>query len=298
MDALNAPLLVELLDVHSNIDATTLSALACTSKSFEAAVSLVWPDRERAYEESRNGANVPRGESLPLPKDHDVRLFPDAESACTYELLERPEGKPLIVLEMDSEDSKRTRRNALMPGELAKRDYFLDTADLRLLRPFRDGNRPRWFRFEDVLSAAMLRHGRRRLANMMVARATKRELTYRRQAERRRAVWSLVGRLLVPGEIDTSVVRKYADDYVRAGRGGIRGLRNRLVMHVMFSSRVHTLATPFELRGPLFPAYLEPLERNAIKHLQIASVMTENEELIEHAIDVVARMRRAAFGVT
>ncbi|GAQ90272.1 hypothetical protein KFL_006200120 [Klebsormidium nitens] len=291
MDALNAPLLVELLDVHSNIDATTLSALACTSKSFEAAVSLVWPDRERAYEESRNGANVPRGESLPLPMDHDVRLFPDAKTACTYELLERAEGKPLVVLEMDSDESERTRRNALMPGELAKRDYFLDTADLRLLRPFRDGKGPRWFRFEDVLSAAMLRHGRRRLADMMVARATKRGRTHRRQGERWRAVWSLSDRLLLPGEISTSVVRTYAEDYVRAGRGGIRGLRNRLIMQIMFSSRVHTRATPFELRGPLFPPDLGPLERNAIERLQIASVMTEDEALIEHAIDVVLPSR-------
>ena len=105
-------------------------------------------------------------------------------------------------------------------------------------------------------------------------------------------------RLLLPGEISTSVVRTYAEDYVRAGRGGIRGLRNRLVMHIMFSSRVHTRATPFELRGPLFPRDLGPLERDAIERLQIASVMTEDEALIEHAIDVVVRMRRAALGVT
>jgi hypothetical protein len=88
MRGMDATVLVEQLDNHSDIDATALSALACVSKSFEEAVRSVWPARRDAYARSREGAARDGRKALPLEGD-TMDLYPDPREACRYSLRDR-----------------------------------------------------------------------------------------------------------------------------------------------------------------------------------------------------------------
>lgn len=280
---------VELLDNHSDVGVAGLSALACTSKAFEAAVGVVWPARELAYRRRREEKAVPKRKVLPLPKDC-TGAYPDLADACLYHMVTRQDGEPFVGFGWEEELSDWTRQTAMVPGDVAKREYFLATADLRLLQPFRDGGGPLYFRFEDVLGAAMLRHGRRRLADRMAARASKKDSKSRQRAERWRAVWAEVARVGIPEDYLTmSVVHAYAKDYVDTGRGGIRGIKKRLSDHRWFSYLVSTRVKPHH-----GPTYLLPLERTMVAHLQHAYVLTRLKDFVKDAIAVVRDMRSAA----
>jgi hypothetical protein len=157
-----------------------------------------------------------------------------------------------------------------------------------MLQPYRDGNGPRFFKFDDVMGAAMLRHGRKRLAAMMTARASRKGGKAEQRGERCRLVWAEVGRVGTPDDyLSISVVHAYARDYVQTKRGGIRGFTKRLWRHRIFSFRVSTRAKT----TPVDPIFLTSWERLAVSHLQLAYVLTEKEEFLEDAIRVVRRMR-------
>jgi hypothetical protein len=287
MEAVDAGVLLELLDNHSDIDATGLSALACASKSFEAAVRVVWPDKEEAYRERKRERDTVRAKALPLP-DECMEMYPCVDEVCTYHATFGPRGDLTIEFEWNQELSEWTRHTALMPSEVAKREYFLDTADLKMLQPYRDGKGPWYFKFDDVMGAVMLRHGRKSLADMMAARASRKGGKVEQRGERWRLVWAEVARVGTPEDYLTmSVVHTYARDYVQTKRGGIRGFKKRLWRHRIFSFRVSTRAKT----TPVDPLFLTSWERGAVSHLQLAYVLTEKEEFLEDAIRVVRGMR-------
>jgi hypothetical protein len=302
MRGMDASMLVELLDNHSDIDATALSALACASKSFEEAVRSVWPARREAYAKRREGAARDGRKALPLECD-TMDLYPDPLEACRYHLQDRPRRepnvelrwneKPMISFGWEQELSDWTRRTALVHVALARRAYFLDSKDLNMLRqymvrPSRGWNGPRFYKFEDVLAAAMLRHGRGRLADMMCALASREDVKGRVRRERWHSVWDVVStKGIAEDYLATSVVYPYAKEFVDSGRVGIRGFWQCIRRHRTFSFLVSRCTRNA-------PLYLRPLERIMVSHLQLAYVLTRKDDFVADAQQVVREMRIAS----
>lgn len=289
---MDASVLVELLDNHSDIDAAGLTALACASKSFRDAVDTVWTAREEAYRRRCRESGDGQPKPLPLPKDW-TDAYPVLADSCLYHTLDRPlpfapGDRPMIRFDWGQELSDWTRRSAMMPGSLAKKDYFLDAADLKTLQPFRDGTSPRFFRFEDVLSAGMLRHGRAKLADMMTERACKRDAKAGVRRARWHTVWNVVGREGIAEDYLTmSVVHSYAKGFVDTGRGGIRCIVKSILRHRVFSFTVSRCT-------PNAPLYLRPIERIMVSHLQLGYVLTQKMEFLEDAKRLIRDMRGAS----
>ena len=237
-------MLVELLDNHSDIDATALSALACASKSFEEAVRSVWPARRDAYARSREGPAPEKRKALPLEGD-TLDMYPDPWEACRYHLRDRPrlepnvelrwDEKPMISFGWEQELSDWTRQTALVPVALARRAYFLDSKDLNMLqqymvRPSRGWNGPRFYKFEEVLAAAMLRHGRGRLADKMCALVSRDDTKARVRRERWHSVWDVVStKGIAEDYLTMNVVYPYAKEFVDTGRGASGASRSASV---------------------------------------------------------------------
>jgi hypothetical protein len=95
-----------------------------------------------------------------------------------------------------------------------------------MIRPSRGWNGPRFYKFEDVLAAAMLRHGRGGLADKMCVLASREDVKARVRRERWHSVWDVVSTKGVAEDYLTmSVVYPYAKDFVDTGRGGNPGLQ-------------------------------------------------------------------------
>jgi hypothetical protein len=288
---MDASVLVKRLDNHSDIDATTLTALACVSKPFKEAVDSVWPARQEAYVKEREKAVVEKRKALPLPGGWEEK-YPSIYEACRYEVLYRLQDNgemcatTEIVFEWDEEDSDWCRQTALMTGTLARQAYFLDTTDLGALQPYRSESNQRFFRFEDVLAAAMLRYGRAALREKMGARASKMDARGRILQKRWSAVWEAVN---AEGEHDNtltmSVAHAYAQDFVKTGRGGIRGFLKRLQRHRFFSFAVSCGVISH------VSLHLSPVEQSLVSHLQLGYVLTQRREFIEDAKRVIRGVR-------
>jgi hypothetical protein len=157
-----------------------------------------------------------------------------------------------------------------------------------MIRPSRGWNGPRFYKFEDVLAAAMLRHGRGGLADKMCALASREDVKARVWRERWHSVWDVVSTKGVAEDYLTmSVVYPYAKDFVDTGRGGIRGFERRIRRHRTFSFLVSRCTGNASL-------YLRPLERIKVSHLQLAYVLTRKDEFVTDAQRVVREMRLAS----
>ena len=282
------PLLLELLLNHSDIGVPAigvpaLTALACTATEFSTALNDVWPSLMEKYTEKCKSPPTPLVAKMIEPEA--FRKHPRLTDACKVHASSklRDEGVTTptynLSFEFEEEGSEWTRQEALMPVHTARYMYCLSTADLRQLQPYTGWYCDKYYRFEDVLGAGMLRFGRRAYVERLLRRPVK-ELS---EIDKRHGRWHRVQQLQQRNfpdlPIDSEMLRAYADDYLRSGIG-INLVKSRLYTHKFFLQQLSQLV-PFS----------NAAERLRVKHLQKAYVLTNEYELVREAIKIVTAIR-------
>ncbi|GAQ88697.1 hypothetical protein KFL_004530010 [Klebsormidium nitens] len=269
------PLLLELLLHHSDIRVPALTALACTATDFSAAVNELWPSMMAKFSEScQNEPTTPlTARQIPVEA---FRKTPHPASACRVRALTRPRGEGLnLSFEFEEEGSEWTRQDALMTVYTARYTYRLSTADIRQLQPYTGMYNDKYYRFEDVLGAGMLRFGRR----PYLERLLRRPIREHPQIEKRSTGWNHVMRLhqRVAPEVmlDTRTLQAYAEEYMKSGVG-INVIRSRLWSHRFFLQQVSQLVP-----------HMNVAEQSRVKHLQKAYVLTNDYELVREATRIM-----------
>jgi hypothetical protein len=251
IESVSAGTLLALLDNHSDIDAASLSALACTSQTYKEAVDRLWPVRMSQYNGKRK-----REENTKIPHasmdEISEEMYFDINECCEYFSADLASRRLGIHFRFNTEDSNFQRNDAIMPVSLARSRYFLTTEDLGMLQSIKTARGETFYRFTDVLQAAMLHHGREGLFEKMAAVVNREDRKRRRISYRRREVADIREATHGPGELLTErFIQKYCAEYYRTGRGGLREVERRLIKHRMFSVNV-------SLRSGLPPAPTAP----------------------------------------
>lgn len=182
------PLLLELLLHHSDIRVPALTALACTSTDFSTAVDELWPLMTAKYSQSCQKEPTTPLTARQIPAEA-FRKTPHPASACKIRALTRPGDKGLsLSFAFEEEGSEWTRQDALVPVYMTRYTYCLSTEDIRQLQPYRGWYNDKYYRFEDVLGAGMLRFGRR----PYLERLLRRPIREHSQIEKRSTRWNRV----------------------------------------------------------------------------------------------------------
>lgn len=284
IENLGAGTLVALLEHHSNLDTSSLTALACTSKPFKDALDDIWPSKMEAY--SAMCKDTAKALS-PIPISDTLAYDLDQEACCAYYMTDT-DG---IGFEFNSLGSSFNRTTALMRVGMARREYFLVTADLAKLQSFKNRWGQKYYRFTDVLQAGMLRYGRKGLLEKMLKLMEREDRLAMKRSDRSMAVDELVQMWTVPAQLlTTRFILKYSNEYVRTGHGRLKTIEERIQNHNRFSYLVSRGATT-SIVQPAEPLYLSQAEQNRVAHLQIAYVMTVEPECIEEARRIVQDLR-------
>jgi hypothetical protein len=288
IESVNPDTLLSLLDLHTDIDPASLAALSCTSTTYNEAVDRMWPKLMTRYASKCDSGTV---EHKP-PVRFNETLYEEEEldRCCDYHI--HPSGKPSVFFEFS--DVGWNRNSAFMPVRVARKQYFLTTKDIRILPSLRNSRGGWYYRFTDVIEAAVLRHGRAVLVEKMWAKMQKQRQRWARRLQRRAAAQALANQALPEVLLTQHYVERYCRDFYSTGRGGLQAVKQLFYNHQYFSYKVI-----FDtVRGPLAPlrglvehgSHLTAAEQQRVSHLQIAYVLTLEKRCIEDAVRVVCLM--------
>lgn len=169
-------LLMDLLLNHSDIQAPAMTALACTSTGFSKAVDEVWPSMMNEYVKSCKEAPITRKEVKQMLPEHIQRGYLSVESACSVLALGQPGRSGYRLSFAFQRPESPWTRQALMNMYTASHMYYMTTADLRRLQTYAGPFPPKYYRFEDVVTAGMLRYGRRAYVERLLRRPVREQL--------------------------------------------------------------------------------------------------------------------------
>jgi hypothetical protein len=249
----------------------------------------MWPQLMTRYASKCDSGTVANNP----PVRFNERDFEEEEldSCCDYII--GPSGKPYVYFEFSDWDGW-SRSSAFMPVRVARKKYFLTTKDIRILPSLRSSRGGRYYRFTDVIEAAVLRHGRSFLVEKMCAKMQKQRRRWDTRLQRRAAAQALANQALPEVLLTQHYVERYCRDFYSTGRGGLQAVKQLFYNHQYFSYKVI-----FDtVRGPLAPlrglvehgSHLTAAEQQRVSHLQIAYVLTLEKRCIEDAVRVVCLM--------
>lgn len=292
IESVNADTLLALLHEHSDIDPASFAALSCTSKTYSEAVERLWPHLMTRYSNKCDIGSM----TIEPPARFNERDFDEDELewCCEYTCPPAPSGKRYVRFDF-SEMDNWSRSNALMSVHVARQSYFLTTKDFAIIPAVKNSRGGKFYRFDDVIQAAVLRHGRGALFTKMCAKLEKRRRFWAIRDKRRDAARALGN--AAPPEVLLSqhYVDKYCQDFYKTGRGGMRHVKTLFYSHSYFSYQVIFDA----VRGPFAPlneivehesSYLTAAEQQRVSHLQIAYVLTMDKEYLKEAVRIVCSM--------
>lgn len=297
ISSIGADTLLALLDSHSDLDSVSLTALACTSRDFAEGVARLWPSKMVKYatecvERVSPPIDLWMEEEIATEYDEMVDLH-EGLWVQYYGDKVRPESeKDSVRFEFDSPDNKNTywnRQNAMMPVKVARRDYFLNSDDIRSLPCTRGARGKRFYCFNNVLLAGMLRHGRDGLMKKMLSSWDRKRRKGEMYCDRVELVKYLVlQHYSEPGmRLTPPFVQTYCKEYYGTGRGGLKEIMRRFNAHRTFSANVSLRSS-----SGLQP-YLSKEEQVRVWHLQVAYVVMKDFMILEEAVKIVTQMRLA-----
>lgn len=296
ISSIGADTLLALLDSHSDIEPISLTALACTSKDFAEAVDNLWPSKMKQYATKCEEKAAPPTPLMTIDEtvyDFETRRDLLGGFACEYygDKVKPDSEKYSVHFEFDTPDTIWNRKTAMVPVHMARRRYFVKTEDIRTLPIILGSSKQKFYRFADVLQAAMLRHGRDGLAKKMMKICDR----VRRKGEMYSDRLELVKFLVIqhysePEHLLTpDIIQTYCSEYYNTGRGGFNEVQRRFAAHRGFSILVSRRASTSLSTVP----FLSREEQERVAHLQISFVLAHQIRCLDEAISIITNMRLA-----
>jgi hypothetical protein len=288
--------LVGLLDHHSNIDVRLLCALACTSRTLREEVDLCWGARHAAYVASLADA-APKRPPGRLPNELERAGFSSMplQVSCEYRIMYDTEPDPNDEPEIGDirqrfrdVGSCRSSLTSAMSGKTARDYYFLDTADLKLLSQYiGTSDQCKWYMFEDVLEAAILKAGSpAAFRNLMKVRLLKDVKTSQLLARQNKQITDLMVYLSPRDSPNAADIWIYAHVFLSSGVG-FKEVRARLSAHMVFLIRVRVKLHSLHPDMPI-----SALEIERVAHLRSGYTMCDRQlTFVDDAVRMIMSMR-------
>lgn len=176
---------------------------------------------------------------------------------------------------------------AAMRPLIARSDYLMETIDLQQLPRILEKRRT-FYRFEDVVCAGFHKFGSP--ADYLARLIGKLERRVARSVLREKRVGAIESMLLkdFPARPDPSSLRRYVEDFIVSGRGGVKTIKERCTRHARFDFLVSRNLG----NGPS----LNEKELESVRYFRIRYALNLDDQMLVLAVARIVRSRQILAG--